>query len=153
MGTFTFTPSAHCHPAASIPTTKSTDILLVAAGWGLITSTSTIAMVAPHKRRPTNHGEFGVPQSDSSKARIFLLLACLWPMFILALFAASAPHHDADPNSPSHDIRGGLQRTTSIAVGDKFLSVKNILDRVDILGYGPTHPRVAVVVVGDNRDN
>lgn len=74
-------------------------------------------------------------------------------MFILALFAASAPHHDADPNSPSHDIRGGLQRTTSIAVGDKFLSVKNILDRVDILGYGPTHPRVAVVVVGDNRDN
>lgn len=30
-------------------------------------------------------------------------------------------------------------------------SIRNLLDRVDILGYGPTHPRVAVVVVGDDR--
>jgi glycoprotein-N-acetylgalactosamine 3-beta-galactosyltransferase len=29
------------------------------------------------------------------------------------------------------------------------LSFRNALDRVDIMGYGPTHPRVAVVVTGD----
>jgi hypothetical protein len=28
---------------------------------------------------------------------------------------------------------------------------RKFLDRVDVMGYGPTHPRVAVVVVGDDR--
>jgi hypothetical protein len=38
-----------------------------------------------------------------------------------------------------------------LAVGDKFLNVKNILDRVDVMGYSPTHPRIAVVIVGDGE--
>jgi hypothetical protein len=33
------------------------------------------------------------------------------------------------------------------------LKFRDILDRVDIVGYGPTHPRVAVVIVGNNKDN
>jgi len=33
------------------------------------------------------------------------------------------------------------------------LQFRKYLDRVDILGYGPTHPRVAVVVVGEDRDD
>jgi hypothetical protein len=69
--------------------------------------------------------------ADSTKARLFLAVACLWPLCLLALFAASAPH-----------VRGGNSRRQ---LGLQF---RNILDRVDVMGYGPTHPRVAFALVG-----
>jgi len=99
--------------------------------------------VAPSKARRGPNGEYGVPQSDSSKARLFLGIACIWPFILLALFASSAPHVDTNVPAP-----------TSAAVANNLrLNFRNVLDRVDIMGYGPTHPRVAAVVVGDDRDN
>lgn len=73
------------------------------------------------------------------KARLFLFVACLWPLWVMALYGASAPANNVDgPNE--------VQTT-------RMMKLRNVLDRVDIMGYGPTHPRVAVVVVGDNRES
>lgn len=86
--------------------------------------------------RTTRHR--ALPQddfSDDAKARLFLAMACVWPLVIMALFSASSP----GAASAGHVVAPGK-------------TIRNILDRVDILGYGPTHPRVAVVVVGDNAD-
>lgn len=112
---------------------------------------------------------FSIPQSDSSKARLFLVVACLWPLFVLALFAASAPHVGAGPGvgvGPGAPGAGLLAEDPTthhqmlrpggpvLKVGDNsFFSVKSLLDRVDVMGYGPTHPRIAAVVVGDDRDH
>lgn len=96
--------------------------------------------------RRRQNGDYGTPNSDSSTARLFLLAACLWPIIILALFASSAPHVQQSSSSSAAAAVGSSSN-------EEFLAVKNILDRVDILGYGPTHPRVAVVIVGDDRDN
>jgi hypothetical protein len=68
-------------------------------------------------------------------ARLFLSIACLWPL-LLWLFRSA-------PSSNNHTAP---QRNMAL----KF---RDVLDRVDIMGYGPTHPRVAVVIVGDSKDN
>lgn len=68
------------------------------------------------------------------KARLFLFVACLWPLWVMALYGASA--------HSSVDVAGETTR---------MMKLRNVLDRVDIMGYGPTHPRVAVVIVGDTR--
>ena len=104
---------------------------------------STSSSSSSHRRRP-NGGEYGVPQRDSSKAKLFFAVACIWPLVILALFASSAPHVDVNSNVTSPH---------SISVGESKLNLKHVLDRVDILGYGPTHPRVGAVIVGDDREN
>lgn len=70
------------------------------------------------------------------KARLFLGIACLWPLWILALFGASAPQDQG--RSPD--------------ATKNRMSLRSALDRVDIMGYGPTHPRVGVVVTGSDRE-
>ena len=94
-------------------------------------------MVVPTPKRRAVGSD---PSSDSLKARVFLGVACLWPLLILALFAASAPRVET---------ASSLAALSSDAKNLKS-SLCNVLDRVDVLGYGPTHPRVAVVIVGDN---
>ena len=78
------------------------------------------------------------PPSDGTKARLFLALACLWPLLFVVMSIGSEPNNDTGPVSPTKVVNPGL-------------SVRKYLDRVDVMGYGPTHPRVAVVVVGDDR--
>ena len=100
--------------------------------------TMTVPVTPPRLRR--RHHD--VQQSDSTKARLLLALACLWPLVVF-FFAAS---NSSTPNSEAGN--------DSAVVGPHqpgLESIRNLLDRVDILGYGPTHPRVAVVVVGDDR--
>ena len=75
-------------------------------------------------------------QAGSPKARLLLALACIWPLIVLFFFSSSTPSSNDGAAPPQ---QAGLE------------SIRNLLDRVDILGYGPTHPRVAVVVVGDDR--
>jgi hypothetical protein len=99
---------------------------------------------APNRRR-RNGGEHSLPGSgsDASRAKIFLAAACIWPFLILALFASSSPTVNVDPNGP---------QSTAVAphsVAGLVSNVRNVLDRVDIMGYGPTHPRIAVVIVGN----
>lgn len=76
-----------------------------------------------------------VNQPDSAKARLLLAVACLWPLLVF-FFASSGKNTQQSP-----DVN---------VVSAELESIRNLLDRVDILGYGPTHPRVAVVVVGDD---
>lgn len=75
--------------------------------------------------------------SESLKARLFLAVACLWPLMLLALLASSATPQSEAPVDSSSSLR---------------LTLRNALDRVDIMGYGPTHPRIAMVVVGDDAE-
>jgi hypothetical protein len=55
---------------------------------------------------------------------------------------------DPAPSSASND---GSTAAATHKVINPGLSFRKYMDRVDVMGYGPTHPRVAVVVVGDDR--
>jgi hypothetical protein len=77
---------------------------------------------------------------DSQRAKLFLALACLWPLCLMALFSASAPHVAVVSNQNNNNNASPHRALTS--------SMRDILDRVDMLGYGPTHPRTAIVIVG-----
>ena len=92
--------------------------------------------------------------SDAFKARLFLAVACFWPIIVLAMYAASAPQIVKD------DIRLKIQQNSPRELlldkknefnKDLRFNFRNILDRVDVMGYGPTHPRLAVVIVGDDN--
>ena len=94
-------------------------------------------MAPPPQLRRRHHA---VQQSDSPKARLLLALACLWPLIVFLFFGGAAPNTTPEQQSSNNNNSN-----------DSMDSIRNLLDRVDILGYGPTHPRVAVVVVGDDR--
>mmetsp|Transcript_19576 Transcript_19576/g.30163 ORF Transcript_19576/g.30163 Transcript_19576/m.30163 type:complete len:932 (+) Transcript_19576:234-3029(+) len=103
-------------------------------------------------RRNTTNGSSGDAVqlegfSQETKARLFLLIACIWPLWVLALFGASSP---GQATTPSLTTAAGLVHSPA-AISNR-LNLRHILDRVDIMGYGPTHPRVAVVVIGDEKD-
>jgi hypothetical protein len=93
-----------------------------------------------HRRQQPNGGGIDELRTDASKARLFLFIACFWPLWILALFASSSANQDLDVH-PDHKLRSAS------------LHMRNVLDRVDIMGYGATHPRVAVVVTGEDKAN
>jgi hypothetical protein len=83
--------------------------------------------------------------SPEFSARLFLFVACLWPLWVLALFGASAPGQIQQGPMPEvfdHNV----------AMSNAHFNLRNVLDRVDVMGYGPTHPRVAVVIVGEEKD-
>ena len=80
--------------------------------------------------------------SDSSKARLFLGLACVWPLILLSILSSSSTSGGPRPHF------------NASAIADKpALRFRKYLDRVDIVGYGPTHPRVAVVIVADDAQD
>ena len=82
--------------------------------------------------------------SESLKARLFLFLALTWPLILLVLLASSSA-----PPPPSTTSLGNVHNASHN--NNLRLSLRNALDRVDIMGYGPTHPRVAFVVVGADQ--
>ena len=112
------------------------------------------------------------PQSFSSrskyeqdKARFLLAVACLWPLLLLALVTSSSPHvavsvhssANASTDNKEDEAAAALRLLEEDAVDDENegeshnsvrLSLRNVLDRVDIMGYGPTHPRIGIVVTG-----
>jgi len=82
--------------------------------------------------------------------RLCLIVACLWPFAILALFASSAPGREHSSS------QGAVLSPETVAAeaadrANRF-ELRKILDRVDVMGYGPTHPRVAFVVVGETKE-
>ena len=122
-----------------------------------------------NKIRDNNNNPMGMgsPQQLFLNPRLLLLVACLWPMVVIALFAASAPgQQDSSSSSrsavsdPAAALSGGAaafeESSSSVAAGTTNKSggfnLRNVLDRVDVMGYGPTHPRVAFVVVGEDRN-
>ena len=94
---------------------------------------------APHLRR---RGAVDPPTYESQKARILLVLACAWP-FVLAVFYVFGYH-----STVAVETEDGSSFVVNRTAGVKL---RALMDRVDVMGYGPTHPRVAVVVVGDDR--
>lgn len=80
--------------------------------------------------------------SDSSKARLLLAFVCVWPLILTAILSGNADR--------PHD----LSKKNNTETAEKpALRLRKLLDRVDVVGYGPTHPRVAAVVVGDSSDS
>lgn len=101
---------------------------------------ATMVSLSSAKRQPMT-GRSGAMDASGfgpeMKARLFLFVACLWPLWVMALYGASAPQ--VNPDGPNDTSR--------------MMKLRSVLDRVDIMGYGPTHPRVAVVLVGDSRES
>ena len=81
--------------------------------------------------------------SESLKARIFLFVACFWPFWVLALFAASAPNQERSTKQVVMDAAKEMVNP---------VNYRNLLDRVDVMGYGPTHPRLGIVIVADTNE-
>ena len=123
-----------------------------------------------NKIRDNNNNPMGMgsPQQLFLNPRLLLLVACLWPMVVIVLFAASAPGQQDSSSSrnavsdPAAALsRGGAafeESSSIIAAGttnnkNGGFNLRNVLDRVDVMGYGPTHPRVAFVVVGEDRNS
>jgi hypothetical protein len=87
------------------------------------------------------------------KIRLFLFVACLWPFWVLALFGASAPgQNQVSPTSNMAAMKNDMS-SPAAAMFNSRLNLRSVLDRVDVMGYGPTHPRVAVVIVGEDKDD
>ncbi|KAL3920475.1 MAG: hypothetical protein SGILL_003245 [Bacillariaceae sp.] len=82
------------------------------------------------------------------KVRMFLFGACFWPLVVLALFYSSSPGHNAMDDSIKKDVI-----SPAAAVSNTRFNLRNVLDRVDVMGYGPTHPRVAIVIVGEEKED
>ncbi|KAG7351183.1 hypothetical protein IV203_010543 [Nitzschia inconspicua] len=90
------------------------------------------------------------------KVRLFLFVACLWHLWVLALFGASAPGHNqqiATTSSTDNDTSKNAVSSPAAAMSNARLNLRSVLDRVDVMGYGPTHPRVAVVIVGEDKED
>lgn len=100
---------------------------------------------APHNaigRSSANNSD-----SSGSNARLLLALAvaCLWPLVWIVLSVIFA---DASAITNTSASAAGLSDSTNQDMINPGLSFRKYLDRVDIMGYGPTHPRVSVVIVG-----
>lgn len=95
-------------------------------------------MVAPsapsHLRRRGNKGN-----DEGKSSRLILMVAFFWPLLMLVYYGFATP--------PPRTTSDGSAQVDVVNPG---LSFRKLLDRVDIMGYGPTHPRVAVVVVGND---
>ena len=97
------------------------------------------------RRQPKDHQRRS--SFEQLRKPLFLAVACLWPLCVFVVTTFSGPFVVQDPHNVSSPHRAV---STSSAVGLRF---RDVLDRADIMGYGPTHPRVAVIIVGNNKDN
>jgi hypothetical protein len=98
-------------------------------------------------------------------ARFFLLIACIWPVLLVLWFSMTtttstingdSTNNNNNNNNPlsSSNTNGSTRlHAGGNAAATAALKFRDLFDRVDIMGYGPTHPRIAVVIVGDNKDN
>jgi hypothetical protein len=98
-----------------------------------------------------NSRSAGKPKADYTRANILLAIACFWPLALMALLSASAPHVEEVP-STTNSIELSQQHSGLSLTSKLRSNLRNVLDRVDVMGYGPTHPRVAFAVVGDDPD-
>lgn len=106
-----------------------------------------------------DHPQHQPASFEDVRKRLFLAVACLWPFCLFALMTSSAPHilenhvaRQQEVVSP-HRAVSASRSNSAAAASSVGLRFRDVLDRADIMGYGPTHPRVAVVIVGNNRDN
>eukprot|EP00536_Pseudo-nitzschia_multiseries_P005131 jgi/Psemu1/254218/estExt_Genewise1Plus.C_930072 len=98
------------------------------------------------------------PRRCIRNPRFWLLMVCLWPIALLALMASSSPGATqlssraiVAPGSLGTNADANANAVTNTSLEAKF-HWRSVLDRVDVMGYGPTHPRVAFVVVGETKE-
>jgi len=107
-------------------------------------------MAAPRPIRRKRIQQQQQQQNDKLIAKWCFALVCLWPLVVLLRWGGkSTPTNNnnldgAQQNNHHHSV-GGVHH-------NNIFQIRKYLDRVDVMGYGPTHPRVAVVIVGTNRD-
>lgn len=77
---------------------------------------------------PGNRKATPAMQSDAGKARLFLAVACIWPLFVLALYASSAPQLKETRAHP----RELLDKSNTLNKDIRF-QFRKILDRVDVM--------------------
>ena len=117
------------------------------------TNKDSMAVIAP----PAQHGTHQLRNSQqppqvgggivATFRRLLFLLTFSWPLFALAYFAfVSQPVEQQDLSSVLLDSNNELNQ-------ELRFNVRSLLDRVDVMGYGPTHPRIGVVVVGDESNS
>jgi hypothetical protein len=87
------------------------------------------------------------------KVRLFLFVACFWPFWVLALFGASAPGQNQVPTTSHMAATRKELSSPAAAMFNSRLNLRSVLDRVDVMGYGPTHPRIAVVIIGEDKED
>lgn len=105
-------------------------------------------VASPAANRHRNKPAGLMPTTNAGKARLSLAIACFWPIFVLALFAASSPQFKEERAHPKEL----LDKNNEINKDVRF-NMRKLLDRVDVMGYGPTHPRTAVVIVGEESND
>lgn len=94
----------------------------------------------------------GNPRQIFLNPRMLPLVVCLLPIVILALYIISTPGQH-DPQIMVSNPSAALPQKESDRIRNKIgFNIRNVLDRVDVMGYGTTHPRVAFVVVGEDRN-
>ena len=113
-------------------------------------------MATPVLRNSRNAGKHN--QADYTKANILLAIACFWPLALLALFFSSSSLSSSVSREIFEDALASHSTTTTTTNGLSLTTqlrsnLRNALDRVDIMGYGPTHPRVAFAVIGDDPEH
>ena len=116
-----------------------------------MTIPASVSHSQTHLRR-RGHAQSHGSLSDGSRLLIMtisLACACLWPLFFMGMFGFFGSTTSRSNLSTGEGPGSTLQLSDSINPG---LSFRKYLDRVDIMGYGPTHPRVAVVVIGQSGD-
>jgi len=82
----------------------------------------------PAGSRKAPHGQTPVMSSDAGKAKLFLAVACIWPLVVLALYASSAPQLKETRAHP----RALLDKSNKINQDIRF-QFRKILDRVDVM--------------------
>lgn len=98
-------------------------------------------------RRPIRRKR--IQNNDGSMARWCLALVCLWPLLVILFWGRSST---SNPSSNQLDSNSSSEQNAA-QVHNPGFQIRKYLDRVDVMGYGPTHPRVAVVIVGNNSDD
>ena len=110
------------------------------------------------------------PSEQMQLARFFFALACLWPLLFLLIPPGSSSHshmallttgmdtmdshtlsqHMAQIEARTHDKIDKLRSKVSgnMIAKKQYLQkeMKSLLKRTDVVGYGPSKPRIAVVV-------
>ena len=112
------------------------------------------------RRAPINNEQVQI-------ARLILAIACFWPLLFLLIPPSTSKSHiallstDMDAQSFSQHIKSIEQRThnkidnlrykvsNNISAKKDYIrnEMKSLLKRTDVVGYGKSQPRVAVVVV------
>jgi hypothetical protein len=145
----------HERHALVIKTQKVTSTPSVVVSLFLFLHRMTLPSVSTSTPKIRRHDSGGYEEGNVVISRILLMLACVWPLLVMGWLGTSSSSSGTITTSPIQPPNQHHFPEVTTDWKNPGLSFRKYLDRVDIMGYGPTHPRVAVVLVGDddNKNN